>query len=369
MTSSAASRAADGIDCDIHPAIPSVRALLPYMSDVWQHTVGMIARGIEHLHMTSYPPGSTLACRPDWRPKTGAPAANVDLVRAHVLDHFALRGGILNPVHGAMTLTNGDLAAALCRAINDWIGEHWLSVEPRLSASIVVSLHNPGDAVEEIERRANDKRFVQVLVLAQGEMPLGRRYYWPLYAAAERHGLPIAIHPGSMFRHAPTQSGFPSTLTEDYITHAQAFGSQLASLVAEGVFAKFPGLKVVLTESGVSWLPSLMWRMGKDWRGLRTEVPWVDQIPAEIIRQHVRLTLQPLDLPPTISLERLCDHLGSDRLILFSTDYPHHQFDADDVVPPSLPPDLLRKVLVDNVLATYPRLTPQRNAIAHYDVG
>ena len=79
----------------------------------------------------------------------------------------------------------------------------------------------------------------------------------------------------------------------------QAFGSQLASLVAEGVFAKYPRLKVVLAESGVSWLPSLMWRMGKDWRGLRSEVPWVDQVPAEIIREHVRLTLHPLDLPPS----------------------------------------------------------------------
>ena len=79
----------------------------------------MIARGIEHLHMTSYPPGSTLACRPDWRPVNGRPAGSVDLVRRHVLDHFGLARGILNPVHGAMTLTNGDLASAMCRAIND----------------------------------------------------------------------------------------------------------------------------------------------------------------------------------------------------------------------------------------------------------
>ena len=349
---------AGGIDCDIHPTVPSVEVLIPYLSDVWQHTVRMIARGIEHLHLTSYPPGAALTCRPDWRPTIGRAAERVELVQAHVLDHFHLSHGILNPVHGAMALTNGDLSAALCRAINDWIAEHWLAREPRLSASIVVSLHNPGDAVAEIERRAGDRRFVQVLVLAQGELPLGRRYYWPVWEAAARHGLPIGIHPGSMVRHAPTQSGFPSTLVEDYVTHSQAFGSQLASLVAEGVFAKYPALKVVLIESGVSWLPSLMWRMGKDWRGLRSEVPWVERVPAEIIREHVRLTLQPLDLPRgQVSLQQLCDQLGSDRMILFSTDYPHHQFDGDDVLPPDMPADLLRKVLLDNPRETYSRLT------------
>ena len=343
-----------GIDCDIHPTIPTVQTLIPYLDNVWQHTVRMIARGIENLHLTSYPPGSTLACRHDWRPAQGRPAESVEMVRAHVLDHFGLARGILNPVHGAMALTNGDMAAALCRAINDYVAEHWLAKEPRLSASIVVSLHNPGDAVAEIERRAGDRRFVQVLVLAQGEMPLGRRHYWPVWEACAKAGLPIGIHPGSMFRHAPTQSGFPSTLTEDYIGHAQAFGSQLASLVSEGVFAKFPTLKVVLLESGVTWLPSMMWRIGKDWRGLRGEVPWVDQVPAEIIREHVRLTLTPLDLPAgKVSLEQLCDHLGSDRLILFSTDYPHYQFDGDDVLPADVSPALLRKVLVDNPQETY----------------
>ena len=348
---------AGGIDCDIHPGVPGVQALIPYLDDVWRHTVTMIARGIEHLHMTSYPPGSSLACRPDWRPAEGRPADRVELVRAHVLDHFALGGGILNPVHGAMALTNGDLASALCRAINDWVADHWLGVEPRLSASIVVSLHNPGDAAAEIERLAGDERFVQVLVLAQGEMPLGRRYYWPVWEAAARHRLPVGVHPGGMFRHAPTQSGFPSTLVEDYIGHAQAFGSQLASLVAEGVFAKFPALKVVMIESGISWVPSLMWRLGKDWRGLRGEVPWVERIPGDIIREHVRFTLQPLDLPVgQVGLEQLCDHLGSDRLILFSTDYPHHQFDGDDVVPAGVPADLLRKVLIDNPRETYTRL-------------
>ena len=57
-------------------------------------------------------------------------------------------------------------------------------------------------AVEEIERRAGDPRFVQVLMLVMGEQPLGKSLYWPIYEAAERHGFAIGIHAGSSYHHA-----------------------------------------------------------------------------------------------------------------------------------------------------------------------
>ena len=92
-------------------------------------------------------------------------------------------------LHGAIALFNEDMAAALCRAINDWMAKELLDREPRLRASILVPVHNPELAVAEIERVAPDRRFVQVLLFAMGEMLLGRRIYWPIYAAAEKHGL------------------------------------------------------------------------------------------------------------------------------------------------------------------------------------
>src|SRR3984957_18916026 len=107
--------------------------------------------------------------------------------------------------------------------------------------------------VEEIERCAKNPRFVQVLLLASGDHPLGKRLYWPIYAAAERHGLTIGIHAGSTYRHPTTPIGWPSSFTEEYVNQATSFQSQLTSLVTEGVFAKFPNLTVVLMESGVSW--------------------------------------------------------------------------------------------------------------------
>jgi predicted TIM-barrel fold metal-dependent hydrolase len=249
------------------------------------------------------------------------------------------------------------MAAAFCRALNDWIAKEWLDRDARLRASIVVPMQNTEYAVDEIERCAKDRRFVQVLVLAMQEVPLGRRSFWPIYAACERHGLPLGIHAGSTYRHSITSLGWPSYYIEDYASHTQAFQSQVASLVCEGVFAKFPGLKVVLLESGVTWLPGFLWRFSKFWRGVRSEVPWVDRSPAEIVRDHVRLTTQPFDAPPDgDGVERLIEHLRSDAVLLYASDYPHWQFDGDQVMPLGLPEALRQRIMVDNPLSTYTRL-------------
>jgi uncharacterized protein len=349
---------AGAIDCDLHPAMPSVPALLPYLDDYWRDQI--VNRHIDKYSfaLTSYPPNSPLSARPDWRQASGAPAGDLDAIRRHALDPFGTRLAICNTLHGGLALFNEDMAAALCTAVNDWVARELLDREPRLRASILVPAHNPALAVAEIERLAPDRRFVQVLLLAMGEMLLGRRLYWPIYAAAEKHALAVGIHAGSTYHHAPTPSGWPAHRVADYVAQSTAFESQVLSFLTEGVFQEFPALKLVLIESGITWLPTLLWRTNKTWRGVRPEVPWIDRPPAEIVRDHVRLTLQPVDAPrsdPDV-LARVLEHIGSDDILLFSTDYPHWHFDGEDVLPDGLNNDLVRKLLVDNPLETYPRL-------------
>jgi uncharacterized protein len=343
------------IDCDIHPAIPGTKALLPFMDEFWQDAIVM--RNIDRLELASYPPNAPLSGRPDWRDEAGVAGGDLGQLRSQALDHFGAKYAICNCLYGAQAVYNEYLGKVLCSAINDWLVKEWLDREPRLRASIVISAMNPESAAEEIERLAPDSRFVQVLMLAMGEMPLGRRFYWPIYEAAERHQMPIGIHAGSMVRHAPTQAGFPSSLVEDYVGQTQGFAAQLLSFIAEGTFLAHPALKVVLIESGVTWLPSMIWRFTKDWRGIRPEVPWVKEPPADTIRRHVRLTMQPLDAPPDqADVGRILDQIGSDEMLLFATDYPHWQFDGDEALPDGLPAGLAQKILIDNPLATYPRL-------------
>jgi predicted TIM-barrel fold metal-dependent hydrolase len=355
------------VDCDVHPTVLGMKALLPYLDAHWRETVAR--RGIDDQTTISYPSVNPLTFRSDWRDETGKAATSAALLARQALDPFGTTYAICNCLYGAQAAFSEDLGVAVARAVNDWIAKEWLDRDPRLRASIVVPQQNAELAVDEIERMAPDKRFVQILLLAGSELTLGRRHYWPIYAAAERHGLPIGIHAGSTYRHPTTPIGWPSSYTEEYVNQATSFQSQLTSLIAEGVFAKFPALTVVLMESGVSWLPAYLWRLTKFWKGLRGEVPWVSDPPASIVRDRVRLTLQPFDAPPQDAridaprddggMMRLIDQIGSDEMLLFSTDYPHWQFDGLAAMPAGIDAALAKKIMADNPLRTYVRLRQQ----------
>ena len=81
-----------------------------------------------------------------------------------------------------------------------------------------------------------------------------------------------------------------------------------------------------------------MWRFDKEWRNLRLLVPWVKRAPSDYIREHVRLTIQPLDAPPTprAAAARSIEQLGSDEMLLYASDYPH-QHAADPEALPAPP--------------------------------
>jgi predicted TIM-barrel fold metal-dependent hydrolase len=342
------------IDCDLHPAVPGVATLLPFMDEYWRET--FLARGIDALESASYPPHAPTTVRADWRgPKGEAPSSLAEL-QAQVLDRWDTAIGILNPLFPVQLPFSRDMSAVLARAVNDWIRAEWLDKDARLRASILLP-NAVEDAVAEIERLAPDRRFVQGMVLCMGEIPLGRREWWPVYAALEKHGLPLAIHAGSAWRHPPTSVGWPSWYVEEYAANAYGFQSSLASLITEGVFGKFPALKVVLIESGVTWLPGFLWRLTKAWKGVRFEIPWVDRPPAEIVRDQVRLTIRPLDAPEDgETMARILDHLPDEAMLLWATDWPHAHFEGDATIPPGLPPSLLPKIMVENPRATYSRL-------------
>ena len=200
------SMAVTRIDCDIHPAVGGTRTtLLPYLDDHWKEQV--VSRAIDGLDLNSYPPNMPLSGRADWRPANGKPGSDLAMVQRGAFDQLGSSHAICNVLYGAQAVFDSYMAAAFCKAINDWIAAEWLARDPRLRASIVVPMQAPDLAVEEIERRAADNRFVSVLVLVQGESLLGRRHYWPVYQAAEKYKLPIAVHAGSQYRGAPSSIG------------------------------------------------------------------------------------------------------------------------------------------------------------------
>ena len=134
---------------------------------------------------------------------------------------------------------------------------------------------------------------------------------------------------------------------------ATAFQSQLLSLIAEGAFDRFPTLRVGCSRPGFAWLPAFLWRFDKEWRGLRREVPWTTRLPSEYVRDHVRLTLQPVDGPADPeALLTVIDQLGSSELLMFSTDYPHgHYGEGARRCPPGCRTALRRAILSENARA------------------
>jgi uncharacterized protein len=136
---------------------------------------------------------------------------------------------------------------------------------------------------------------------------------------------------------------------------AQVFQSQLTSIISEGVFDLFPTVRVALLESGFTWMPAFMWRFDKEWRNLRRLVPWVKRAPSEYIREHVRMTIQPLDAPPQWEqMQTTIRQLGSEDLLLFASDYPHqHASDPMDVLLPRLSESLVRKIRAETARNLY----------------
>jgi predicted TIM-barrel fold metal-dependent hydrolase len=129
------------------------------------------------------------------------------------------------------------------------------------------------------------------------------------------------------------------------------------SLIAEGVFQKFPNLKFVLIEGGIGWMPHLMWRMDKNYKALRQLVPWLNEMPSAVMRRHIRLTTQPIEEPENPKhLLNIFDMLGSDEMVMFSSDYPHWDFDDPIAALRHLPDSLKLRLFRENALATYNRL-------------
>ena len=342
------------IDCDLHNSVPGIEALLPYLPRYWREYIAQSS--FKGPIDTPYPPAAASSLRPEYRSERGSPATlDLDHMRRRALDPWQTQIGILNCSYAVESLHNPDAAAALASAVNDWQRAEWLAPEPRLRASIVVPSQHPELAAREIDRVAGQPGFVQVYLPVRSAEPYGSRHYHPLLAAAARHGLPLGIHFGGAPGTPPTPSGWPSYYIEAYAGMAQVFQSQVLSLIAEGVFDFFPSLRVALIESGFTWLPSLMWRLDKEWKGMRREIPWVKRPPSDIMREHLRLTLQPLDAPaaPEQLLETI-QMLESDDLLMFSSDYPHWHFDTPAAaLPAGLPDDLRQKILSDNARDFY----------------
>jgi predicted TIM-barrel fold metal-dependent hydrolase len=338
------------IDCDVHQMWGHPDEVVQYLPDHWQ------ARGIDVP--TNPWPSPVGLMRDDASPESGIAGSDPALMREQHIDPYDIEYAILNAT-GMLTLgvtPNEHYAAALAKAQNDWLREHWLEQAECFKGGLVVAPQAPQRAAEEIERLGDHPDIVQVQMSSVSRTPYGRREYWPIYEAAAAHDLPVALHigPEGMGTSSPhTAAGYPSSYFERHVLTSASLMGQLTSLLLNGVFEKF-GLDLVLIEGGFSWLPYLRWRLDKDWRGLREQTPWLDRPPSAYITDHVYLTTQPLPEPTDPAhLRQMFDMIDAHETVMFASDYPH--WDADDprAAFPPLEADLERQIFRDTAAELY----------------
>jgi predicted TIM-barrel fold metal-dependent hydrolase len=311
------------IDCDVHANVPSIETLFEFQPDVWVQAAKERGwRGPTGINL-AYPAGAPTTAREEWRPKGQMPASSLDLLQRDILDPWRTERAILNCYYAISSVRHPDWAIALARSVNDWIVSHWLDRDPRLRASLVIPARDPDAAAREIDRVGGHPGFVQVLMPVRSERLYGQRIFWPIYEAMTRHDLVAGIHWGGTSEDGASPTGYAAWYAEEYAAETQVYASQLTSMIVEGVFQKFPTLRVSMLEGGFAWVPTWGWNLNKKWKGLRREIPWVNRPPMDIIRDHFRFSIAPLDMGPLDQMATIVKWFGSEDMLMFATDYPH----------------------------------------------
>jgi uncharacterized protein len=352
------------VDCDVHAYNRNgLRDVLPYMSKAWEERFKLKGLDLNEdaLSFRFANPHEGGALRRDALPPRGGPPGSdpQHLVRDH-LDRYDIRYALLSNLQIlglAAVQAQPDESIALCSAFNDLHIQEWLPVEDRFLYGAVIPAQDPIAAAKEVRRVAEHDRVVAIY-FPLIEIPMGNRFFHPLYDACEETGLPLVLHPSStdfIYQGAAVNpAGWAESYAEFYANLPVVAWSTLSSLIMTGTLERFPRLRVLVTELGFSWVVPAMWRLDKAWESCRFEVPWVKRPPREYVRSQVRFGTQPLDEPADVGqLEQVVDMLG-EEMLLFCSDYPHWDGDAPDDVLQGMAEESRRRILAGNALDVLP---------------
>jgi predicted TIM-barrel fold metal-dependent hydrolase len=266
--------------------------------------------------------------------------------------------------HDAAMLTpltpNAHLASEIARAVNQWTLEHWIQRDARLHGLILIPSQTPEEAAREVRRMGSEPGMAGVLMAANGlGRPFGHPAYHPIYEAAAEYDLPIVIRAGGdavaeTLTHA-TAGGLPTTFADYAILTPQSVMTHLTSLIAQGAFVRYPGLRVVVQGAGVAWVPSLFWRFDTEYGAYRRETPWLTEHPSDYLRSRVSICTNPLEAAPT--KEQLWRYLrafgGMEDLLVYASGYPTWNTNWPEAVLDGLPEEWHERVFSTNALKAF----------------
>jgi len=275
--------------------------------------------------------------------------------------------GIALTVNG---LQDTELAGVLCHAVNRWLLEEYMAVDPkRLKGAGLIPCQDPVAAVKELEWLAQHRKDGMVTAMLPNNVygvNLGDRRFDPIYEAAQATGMPLAVHPqtghdGQYGVWGVMGAGTDRMEKYSYV-HTTAFSFEpmvaMMHMIGEGVFDRYPNLKVAFVEGACGWLPFWAGRLDEHFEKLRPQWLLCQRRPSEIIKSgQISLTCEPEEeiLPYVLQT------MGEDK-VMYASDYPHWDCEFPESVNmltaiPGMDEERKRRVLGRNAIDWF-GLTP-----------
>jgi predicted TIM-barrel fold metal-dependent hydrolase len=352
------------IDSDCHHAY-APNELIDYFSKKWRDDYlmasgdGQFAKLLTPAGRSAFSVYGTNKRLDSFPPDGGMPGTDVRTLGRQLLGQAEdYRAVLTYDVGHENAAVNPNFAVESCRAMNDWTIDKWLSgADDRLYGSILVPGELPDEAAKEVHRLAAHPRMVQVLLVGGLGKPFGHPLYDPVYQAAVEAGLPIAIHSGSdSYAREQQQEGGgpPQSRFEHFVTSPQSGQHRVLSFLEHATFTKFPELRVLTMENGFSWIPSVVWKLDRNYLLLKRENPHVNELPSDTLRRHLRFTTQPFDFVDRDAYLELLDSFeGMADLLCYSSDYPHWDMDSASHIASRLPESWHSRVFYENAAELY----------------
>ena len=210
-----------------------------------------------------------------------------------------------------------DYLIALTKAYNNYVHEEWLKFNPRFKSVALMPLMDVDESIKEMRRCVTELGYAGVFVAAVGFGLLGEKRFDPFYKAAEELGAFVAVHGG----HATAESQrYTKFIQRHTIGFPVSNMMQMMHMTYEGVYEKFPNLKVGYLEGGCTWVPMMLDRMDEEWekRGW-FETPNCKKKPSDYIKGgNVYIHAEPSEqlIPEVIRV------MGKNKLF-YASDWPH----------------------------------------------
>lgn len=223
-----------------------------------------------------------------------------------------------------------DVELQIAGAFNRWVTECIIPEEPRLLSLIYLPFNSPELCVKIVEKYANVPGVIGFTVSCVRNNPVYDPSYMNLYRAVELSGKPLVFHTAYNWNDPSFHQ-----LNRFGAMHALSFSHynliHLTNWLFNGLPDRFPKLKLLWVEGGLAWIPYLMQRLDHEILMRPSEAPGLKRLPSEYMRE-MYYTSQPLERSNMKALETTMDVINAETQLLFSSDWPHWDFDPPSAI-------------------------------------